>query len=60
MSKTHHHRTGPKQSRPHTPCVDASAEDPWDVFYLDDEFLEPEPEYGDFWEEWDDDCNVDR
>jgi hypothetical protein len=28
-----------------------------DVFDLDDEPLEPEPEYGDFWEEFDDDCN---
>jgi hypothetical protein len=28
-----------------------------DVFDLDDEPLEPKPEYGDFWEEFDDDCN---
>ena len=31
------------------------AEDPWDVFELDDEGLEPEPEHGDFWGELDDD-----
>jgi hypothetical protein len=28
----------------------------WDVFELDDETSEPEPEYGDFWGELDDDC----
>jgi hypothetical protein len=32
------------------------AEDPWDVFEIDEETLEPEPEYGDFWGELDDDC----
>jgi hypothetical protein len=34
-----------------------STDDPWDVFELDDEVLEPEPEYGDFWGELDDDCD---
>jgi hypothetical protein len=33
------------------------ANDPWDVFELDDEVVEPEPEYGDFWGEVDDDCD---
>ncbi len=31
------------------------ADDPWDVFELDDEVGEPEPEYGDFWGVLDDD-----
>jgi hypothetical protein len=31
------------------------AYDPWDVFELDDEAAESEPEYGDFWGELDDD-----
>ncbi len=31
--------------------------DLWDVFELDDETIEPEPEYGDFWGEIDDDCD---
>lgn len=33
------------------------AEDPWDVFELDEGVAEPEPEYGDFWGELDDDCD---
>jgi hypothetical protein len=33
------------------------AEDPWDVFELDEEVVEPEPECGDFWGELDDDCD---
>ena len=37
--------------------VASPAEDPWDVFELDEEALEPEPEYGDFWGELDDDCD---
>jgi hypothetical protein len=32
------------------------ADDPWDVFELDEEAMEPEPAYGDFWGELDDDC----
>lgn len=32
--------------------------DPWDVFELDDEEAEPEPEYGDFWGELDDDYAI--
>jgi hypothetical protein len=35
-------------------------EDPWDVFELDEEAAEPEPEYGDFWGEQDDDCDNGR
>lgn len=35
-----------------------SADDPWDVFEVDDDSLEPEPEYGDFWGELDDDCDI--
>ena len=30
-------------------------EDIWDAFELDDPMTEPEPEYGDFWPETDDD-----
>ena len=30
-------------------------DEPWDVFELDDEAMEPEPERGDFWGEVDDD-----
>ena len=33
------------------------ADDPWDVFEVDDDVVEPEPEYGDFWGELDDDCD---
>ncbi len=33
-------------------------DDPWDVFELDDEAAEPEPDYGDFWGELDDDCDI--
>ena len=33
-------------------------DDPWDVFALDDEVTEAEPEYGDFWGEVDDDCDI--
>jgi len=36
-----------------TPCPH---DDPWDVFQLDDDADEPEPEYGDFWGEPDHDC----
>ncbi len=36
--------------------IPAPADDVWDVFELDDEECEPEPEHGDFWEEADDDC----
>ena len=32
-------------------------DDPWDVFELDDDPLEPEPEPGDFWGELDNDSN---
>jgi hypothetical protein len=35
----------------------AFSEDPWAVFELDDDVAEPEPEYGDFWGEVDDDCD---
>jgi hypothetical protein len=31
--------------------------DPWDAFELEDDIVEPEPEYGDFWGEQDDDCD---
>jgi hypothetical protein len=44
MANTHDRPTGPD-----------SADDPWDVFELDDEGMEPEPEHGDFWGELDDD-----
>jgi hypothetical protein len=37
------------------PEARTSAEDAWDVFELDDEMCEPEPERGDFWEEMEDD-----
>jgi hypothetical protein len=40
-------------------CV-GPADDPWDVFELDDEVVEPEPVHGDFWGELDDDCNNGR
>jgi hypothetical protein len=40
-------------------CV-GPADDPWDVFELDDEVAEPEPEHGDFWGELDDDCDNGR
>ena len=33
------------------------SDDLWDVFELDDALTEPEPEYGDFWGELDDDCD---
>ena len=33
------------------------ADDPWDVFEVDEDVVEPEPEYGDFWGELDDDCD---
>ena len=33
------------------------ADDLWDAFELDDDGVEPEPEYGDFWGELDDDCD---
>ena len=33
-------------------------DDAWDVFELDDEAVEPEPEYGDFWGALDDDCDI--
>jgi hypothetical protein len=34
------------------------AGDPWEVFELDDDVeAEPEPEYGDFWGDLDDDCD---
>jgi hypothetical protein len=39
-------RNDPPAADPH--------DDLWDVFELDDEAIEPEPEYGDFWEEVDD------
>lgn len=45
---------------PHSGRSTLPAEDPWDVFKLDDDWLEPEPEYGDFWEELDDDCDIGR
>ena len=32
-------------------------DDPWDVFDLDDDLLEPEPEPGDFWGELDNDSD---
>jgi hypothetical protein len=32
------------------------ADDPWDVFELNDEDAESEPQHGDFWGELDDDC----
>jgi hypothetical protein len=32
-------------------------DDPWDVFELDDDAAEPEPEPGDFWGEPDDDSD---
>ena len=33
-------------------------DDAWDVFELDDDLAaDPEPEYGDFWGETDDDCD---
>jgi hypothetical protein len=35
-------------------------DDPWDVFELDEDTIEPEPEYGDFWGELDDDCDNDN
>jgi hypothetical protein len=35
--------------------IRAPADDVWDVFQLDDDGCEPEPERGDFWEEVDDD-----
>ena len=35
-----------------------SSGDPWDVFELDDLTAEPEPEYGDCWEETDDDRDI--
>ena len=37
--------------------VEAPAGDPWDAFELDEGDIESEPEPGDFWEEWDDDCD---
>jgi hypothetical protein len=32
-------------------------DDPWEVFELDDDVAESEPEPGDFWGELDNDCN---
>ena len=72
MSNARGNRKGPSLRSPHIPCADrradatvrggsvrtaSPAEDPWDVFELDEEALEPEPEYGDFWGELDDDCD---
>ena len=72
MSNAHGNRKGPSLRSPDTSCPDSStdetvrtrsvrttlpAEDPWEVFELDEEALEPEPEYGDFWGELDDDCD---
>jgi hypothetical protein len=37
------------------PETSTPPDDAWDVFELDDEACEPEPERGDFWEEVDDD-----
>ena len=35
----------------------ATQDDLWDVFMLDEETDEPDPERGDFWGELDDDCD---
>ena len=40
--------------------IHSPADDPWDVFEVDDEAAEAEPEYGDFWGEVDDDCDIGR
>jgi hypothetical protein len=44
-----------RRSKPESPTPSS---DPWDVFELDDDLLEPEPEHGDFWGELDDDCEI--
>lgn len=48
----------PSRTRRHTgvPSPPAPvADEAWDVFELDEDTAEPEPEYGDFWGELDDD-----
>jgi hypothetical protein len=49
-------RSDPRASmhRPSPPIADET----WDVFELDEDTIEPEPEYGDFWGELDDDETI--
>jgi hypothetical protein len=44
-------------SNAHEDQYPSAVEDPWDVFVLDEDAMEPEPEFGDFWGELDDDFN---
>jgi hypothetical protein len=46
------------QNGPIKPSRAGAVDDPWDVFEVDEDAMEPEPEYGDFWGEFDDDCDV--
>jgi hypothetical protein len=48
----HEHHEHPAPDRP-APAKPADPDEIWEVFLLDDE-AEPEPEYGDFWIEPDD------
>ena len=51
-------RPNPQAKEAAMPDDYVSCEDLLDAFALEDEAGEPEPEYGDFWGELDDDCDA--